>query len=857
MKPADPDDNDTPRQHGSKITAAVAAERPLAGAVICCTSIAPEVRSRLAEWIQQMGAEHRLDLTSDVTHLLVASTDTPKYKYVARERDDVTVLRPEWVDAVRKYWMNAQAINLNALTAEYRLPTFAGLKICVTGFDDLNFRAGLQQNVIENGGQYTGDLTKDVTHLIAAKPEGKKYEYATQWQRKVVSLQWYADTLKRGLQLEESLYHPTRPITEQGLGAWNRKDPPESQLGKRAREEPAGPELSRKLRRTASARLGSQSDNIWTDIVGGGFEDSEVDRPTLRPTKSMPTLDVEKQTPSHDSLQASKDSQPQNVSIGDGYLEGKYFTIQGFDRRRREKLEQILLEKGAIVLETLQQLKEAAQDAEKILIVPHTTPANRIRPIFDSATSLAVVSEFWLEFCMYQKRYISPQLYPLCSIMPQTKPPGFSQLRINATEFSGIQALHISKVVNALGGQYEETFTCGVSALICNNGGDSVQKLKHAQMWQVPVVSISWLVSCIREGRLASFEKHLIEQPALLRTERTEDREKSGSRDRTARESTRLPGSDFLVHQDSRDTRLPKPNAETMDVAGKVQPEHRGPVLQEISPNSPPKPQPSEPEPEIRPKKRLFQTLDGASSFSRDTENNQISDLAQADSVLSHPPYHNDIASEIRDFYSMKAKSSNSIKPNSLPKNRKLQGRALSNLSNGSATSRRSRASSIDSVNTDGIGSEIAPSGKDKSQEPEPRFTGRAKSRLFENSDPAPTSLGLGIGLGINESLANPEDFVPEEAPPQMTQLRYDESDDTIALREKLAARRRARSRLGQKDGDPSPVREGDDMVDGKDKDKDKDKESRRIRDDDLIANAGWGGGRRTRQKASPKGLKF
>lgn len=95
-----------------------------------------QLQTRLAEYAEHMGAEHKLDLTSDVTHLLVGSTDTPKYQYVAREREDVKVLRAEWVEAVRKCWMEDQQLDMNALEADYRVPTFAGLKICITGFDD-------------------------------------------------------------------------------------------------------------------------------------------------------------------------------------------------------------------------------------------------------------------------------------------------------------------------------------------------------------------------------------------------------------------------------------------------------------------------------------------------------------------------------------------------------------------------------------------------------------------------------------------------------------------------------------------------------------------------------------------------
>jgi len=286
-----------------------------------------------------MGAEHKLDLTSDTTHLIVGGTDTLKYKYVAKQREDIRVLRPEWVEAVRDLWIKDLPLDLDALAQEHRVPTLAGLKICITGFDDLSFRAQLQRNVVENGGEYTGDLTKDVTHLIAAKPEGKKYEYGMQWQKKVISLKWYKDTLDRGMQLDESLYHPTLPVAEQGVGAWNRRPSRSPQLRKRGREGNSVAEPARKLRRTASARLGSQNQNMWTDIVGGaGFEDSAQEHPKLKPSTSLP-----------DILQAERfATEPQNhrgipldspipshlPETKAGFLKGHSFIVKSFDEKK-------------------------------------------------------------------------------------------------------------------------------------------------------------------------------------------------------------------------------------------------------------------------------------------------------------------------------------------------------------------------------------------------------------------------------------------------------------------------------------------------------------------------------------------
>lgn len=83
-----------------------------------------------------------------MTHLLVGDSNTPKYKYVARERPDVKVLRPEWVDAVNELWMTGDEVkeeDLKRLEWEYRWEAFAGLKISVTGWTDCEFLRRLDE----------------------------------------------------------------------------------------------------------------------------------------------------------------------------------------------------------------------------------------------------------------------------------------------------------------------------------------------------------------------------------------------------------------------------------------------------------------------------------------------------------------------------------------------------------------------------------------------------------------------------------------------------------------------------------------------------------------------------------------
>ncbi len=83
-----------------------------------------------------MGAMHSIHLTSDVTHLLVGDTNSDKYKFVARERNDVAAMNPEWIEAVRQSWTQGEDIDIEALEKQYRLSALHGLKICITGFSD-------------------------------------------------------------------------------------------------------------------------------------------------------------------------------------------------------------------------------------------------------------------------------------------------------------------------------------------------------------------------------------------------------------------------------------------------------------------------------------------------------------------------------------------------------------------------------------------------------------------------------------------------------------------------------------------------------------------------------------------------
>jgi DNA replication regulator DPB11 len=844
------------------------------------------MQTQYADFALQMGADHKLDLTSEVTHLLVGNANTPKYKYVAREREDVKVLRPEWIEVVRETWMRDDGIDLNALEAQYKLPTFTGLIICITGFDDLSFRAQLQQKIDELGGKYTGDLTKHVTHLIAFKAEGKKYQYAMQWRKHIVTLQWFQDSLQRGMQLDETKYHPTIAPEDQGKGAWNKEAKYANQLGKRSRPQEPVVEPSRKLRRAASAKFSSQNEELWADI-NSKPTNAQQEREPLRPSKSMPVIrpptvnsasNGEFVNPP-DQMAASfgyeNPSRPHRTSeLSHGFFDGCYFVLDGFDTRKIAILKGILLGQGGTLLENQKDIENLEHvSVEKcFLVVPHDMGASSATEVTKGRGNCQTVTELWVEICMDKKQYVPSSSYPLGKLLlplGNLSPNGNSQkFSVNSSGFPGIQRNHVAKAIHAIGATYEEVLKPGVSVLICFSADSSMDKIRHAKEWKVPVVTPGWLWATFEKGALAPFHEYTLDptrsfehqEPTKkqvrmhVQTSSSDDRLKGqGPTGFTAEVPTQplpkktphenlaakeRPGSDFLPaqglmnHYEERASelkgraRVVHARAEHCAESGCEMP------LQETTGNSPPKAR------SLSPKKRksLFQTLDGADSQPGQDLSGGKAVLLPNQQTRKNSQDSSLLNDAIQDLLNQTARTK-SLTSSTLAAqtNKQPLSRALSNISNASMGSRAgaSRAGSVSSVNTDGLGSEIATEPTEPGRAASlgrgrVGFTGRAKAR-----DKTQTIQRL---ASIEASDTELYREMEEEVAPQLTQLGYEDPEEAIALRAKLAEKRRKRSRAGQEEPGTEETRV-------------KARSPPRIRDDDIMLDGKWAGGRRTRHK--------
>lgn len=86
-----------------------------------------------------MGAQIGMDFTTTTTHLVVTNSSSPKYKFVAKNRADVVVVDLDWVNEMHALWTAGEDVDVKAMEKKHKLPTFFGLKVCVTTFLDGKF----------------------------------------------------------------------------------------------------------------------------------------------------------------------------------------------------------------------------------------------------------------------------------------------------------------------------------------------------------------------------------------------------------------------------------------------------------------------------------------------------------------------------------------------------------------------------------------------------------------------------------------------------------------------------------------------------------------------------------------------
>lgn len=315
----------------------------------------------------------------------------------------------------------------------------------------------MHDTAVENGAEFRKDLTKSVTHLVARNMVGEKYRFATQWNIKVVTEKWFHDCVERGMILDEEKYHPLLPLEEQGVGAWDRSLPAvKDQTGKERialNDGSSNPRPRKKLRRTASTKLVGQNENIWGDIIGAGFANTEtmesrngeVDEPKAE--KPKPVIQAAKSFASETTFNETmeKCQQPEATSKDpEGFLDGSYFFIHGFPSKQVSVqtpstimtmahtlqagvLRQHLQFNGAQCVDSLSEFScpSIPKTGQGLyIIVPYKNPRSEVPSTEDFAFECEIVTDMWLERCLDARALVPPESHVASTPFPKFPLPG-------------------------------------------------------------------------------------------------------------------------------------------------------------------------------------------------------------------------------------------------------------------------------------------------------------------------------------------------------------------------------------------------------------------------------------------------
>eukprot|EP00299_Pterocystis_sp_00344_P011655 c5476_g1_i1.p1 GENE.c5476_g1_i1~~c5476_g1_i1.p1 ORF type:complete len:403 (-),score=77.48 c5476_g1_i1:425-1633(-) len=152
--------------------------------LVSSTGLSLENKNIQQKLVTSMGGQFQSFLDRKVTVLVVAQTGTDKYKFALKERDKIALVTEQWV-------FDCFASGKRLDPANYKPHIFLGLRFCATQIQP-GVRQYIEEEAVSRGGTYTADLQRDHnTHLIAVRPEGRKFEYAHKWNIKVVSPQWF------------------------------------------------------------------------------------------------------------------------------------------------------------------------------------------------------------------------------------------------------------------------------------------------------------------------------------------------------------------------------------------------------------------------------------------------------------------------------------------------------------------------------------------------------------------------------------------------------------------------------------------------------------------------------------------
>lgn len=437
----------------------------LAGYVFCCTGVDGDLKSSITAKCRAMKGEIQDNLTPDAHFLLVGNQDSEKYLFASHQRLDMTFLHPNFIEKLHARWIEGDRVDLDAVVREFRMPVFFNKNLSVSNIDD---RQPVIDTIEEHGGVFDGNVKTHVTNvLVTPASHGKKYDFAMRKGIPVVHPVWVQHCIKRGAMLDPGDYHPTKEEVENTDGSWfSDLDPEPWTKVARVSEEIAREQFRR------------------PKVLKSGLWDSHSI------SESRITEDSSMEDDSREIVDSHEKSR-------DKVFHQKSIFFVGFIRVQLDKLQQTVISHGA-------SLATSETTATDIIVHPEI-PSDRYDLL--AASCSTPISTFWLvERSIFYKKW-SRDIWS--SYVPEKDLMAFANVNISISGFDGVELMHVEKLIGMVGARYKPVFSEKTGSVLVA-GSDRARKIRNAQKWMIPVVSIDWLWDSAVASKVMEVDRYIV-----------------------------------------------------------------------------------------------------------------------------------------------------------------------------------------------------------------------------------------------------------------------------------------------------------------------------------------------------------
>ncbi|KAK9238855.1 hypothetical protein V1525DRAFT_399691, partial [Lipomyces kononenkoae] len=490
--------------------------RPLNGFNICCTGVESELRNEILSKSRKMGATHSLDLTSCVTHMIVSSSDTPKYEYAVMKRPDVVFLRTEFVPQIYERWIAGDDIDIAKRIKEYgERRIFEGLTISLSNVVEPE-RSKYIKAINENGGKYQSTLVSGTKLLVIDRPEGQKYKFALQRKIRFVHTMWLDACLKRGAHVNFSYFELdlSDDIRGANLEMLPRKAPVQMPNDSKQNEKIFNARVEREASEVRADRPISRvkrtlSDQAWNSIMDEVGPDSMSG--VLDSVQSNDIMPLEVVREDVEDEKSNQQIIHDDINSEETLFENMIFYLHGFNDEKVRRSQPFILQRGG-------QIVFSPTEDPTHVVVPYNLDPKLLSKVPESCI---LVSNWFLDQSIHYKERRLP---PACiysayqgHALHSEGAHDFRDKKISISGFSGMERTHIEKFIVTLGAKYCDTLQEDRDLLvvpgnlyraISTTNSSSVtnrvysDKMKFAKIWKVPIVPDEWLLNMNEWSRL-------------------------------------------------------------------------------------------------------------------------------------------------------------------------------------------------------------------------------------------------------------------------------------------------------------------------------------------------------------------